>query len=75
MLYGQQWANHFLVLGVLESDLWYGGSDLLEIGDQRIDNYCFKPDYVKGCDTLLNKMKVRFTFPPSKINCSCSQYT
>lgn len=55
------------MLRVLESDeLWYAGSDLLESGDHRINNYCYKPDYVKGCDTLLTKMTVRFTFPPSK---------
>lgn len=70
MLYGQEWANQFLLLRLLESDeLWYAGSDLLESGDTRINNYCYKPDYVNGCDALLNKMTVRFTFPPS------SQYT
>lgn len=60
------WANHFTLMfsaGVIESEkLWYAGSELLASDDSRINNYCYKPDYVNGCDVLRNKMAVRKIF-------------
>lgn len=60
------WANHFTLMfsaGVIESEkLWYAGSELLASDDSRINNYCYKPDYVNGCDVLRNKMAVRKNF-------------